>query len=316
MKFPGLKPKPKTRGKPKDRGAALVLVLWGSVVMSIIAAAAARQATTAAVVVNAGAELTRARALADGGVRAGWSAYADGRIDDFNALWGCRAGEDLLLVRVRPESARVDINQATEIMLASLYRAAGASEQASGDLAAATIDYRNFGGSEEGSGDQTGAAPPRRTPEGTFQRGPFQNIEELGYLPGMDSDLFRAIADDITTEGRSADIDVDNASPLVKRAFEMATRRDADAASATPTPSTKNKPTFEGSLMHVRAIAVSASGGVFVREGVIEGPFDSEGVPKLLRLVQGSLHANEQLPSVGQAPSCAESFAAIQRFAS
>lgn len=312
MERPRLKRKRKARGKPNDRGAALVLVLWGAVVMSIIAAAAARQATTAAVVVNAGAELTRARALADGGVRAGWSAYADGRIDDFNALWGCRAGDDLLLVRVRPESARVDINQASEIMLASLYSAAGASDQLANDLAAATLDYRNFSGGTEGAGD--GAATPLRTPEGTFQRGPFQTIEELGYLPGMDAALFRAIADDITTEGRSSDIDVDNASPLVKAAFEMATRRDADAATRSALQATRGKPAFEGSLMHVRAIAVSASGGVFVREGVVEGPFDSEGVPKLLRLVQGSLHANEQLPSVAQAPSCAESFTAVQRF--
>lgn len=316
MKLPRLKRKPKARGAPKDRGAALVLVLWGAVVMSIIAAAAARQATTAAAVVNAGAELTRARALADGGVRAGWSAYADGRIDDFNALWGCRAGNDMLLVRVRPEAARIDINQATEIMLASLYSAAGANDQAANNLAAATIEYREFGATEEGADDQTGAAPPRRTPDGTFQRGPFQAIEELGYLPGMDADLFRAIADDITTEGRSSDIDVENASPLVKKAFEMATRRDADAASATPPQSTKDKPAFEGSLMHVRAIAVSASGGVFVREGVIEGPFDGEGVPKLLRLVQGSLHASERLPDVGQAPSCAEGFTAVERFSS
>ena len=297
--------------KPKDRGAALVLVLWGSVVMAIIAAAAARQAYTSAVVVNAGSELVRTRALADGGIRAAWSAYADGRIDDFNALWGCRAGEDVLLVRVQPEIARVDINMASEEMLAALYNAAGLDEEAAMALASATIEYRNFGEGAEDSGAQVveGAA---RIPEGTFRRGPFQTIEELGYLPGMDAALFRALADDITVEGRSSDVDLDNASPLVKRAFEAAAARDTGSvARAAPPPS--GEPAFEGSLMHVRSIAVTAASGVFVREGVVEGPFDREGTPTILRLVQGSLRADERLPTVGAAPSCADGFVLVQR---
>ena len=296
---------------PKDRGAALVLVLWGSVVMAIIAAAAARQAYTSAVVVNAGSELVRTRALADGGIRAAWSAYADGKINDFNALWACRAGDDVLFVRVQPEVARVDINMASEEMLAALYNAAGLDEQASNDLAAATIDYRNFGEGAEDSGVQV-VEGTARIPEGTFRRGPFQTIEELGYLPGMDAALFRALYDDVTVDGRSSDVDVDNASPLVRRAFEAASRRNTGSvARATPLPS--GPPAFEGSLMHVRAIAQTVAGGVFVREGVVEGPFDREGTPKLLRLVQSSLHADEQMPVVSGAPSCAEGFVSVQR---
>jgi general secretion pathway protein K len=297
--------------KPKDRGAALVLVLWGSVVMAIIAAAAARQAYTSAVVVNAGSELVRTRALADGGIRAAWSAYADGQINDHTALWGCRAGDDVLLVRVQPEIARVDINMASEEMLAALYNAAGLDEQPAGDLAAATIDYRNFGDGAEDSGAQV-VQGTARIPDGTFRRGPFQTIEELGYLPGMDAALFRALADDITVEGRSSDVDLDNASLLVKRAFEAAARRDVGSV-ARAAPRLSGEPAFEGSLMHVRSIAMTAAGGVFVREGVVEGPFDREGTPTLLRLVQGSLNKDERLPAVGDAPSCAEGFVLVQR---
>ena len=297
--------------KPKDRGAALVLVLWGSVVMAIIAAAAARQAYTSAVVVNAGSELVRTRALADGGIRAAWSAYADGQINDHTALWGCRAGDDVLLVRVQPEIARVDINMASEEMLAALYNAAGLDEQPAGDLAAATVDYRNFGDGAEDSGAQV-VQGTARIPDGTFRRGTFQTIEELGYLPGMDAALFRALADDITVDGRSSDVDLDNASPLVKRAFEAAARRDVGSV-ARAAPRLSGEPAFEGSLMHVRSIAMTAAGGVFVREGVVEGPFDREGTPTLLRLVQGSLNKDERLPAMGDAPSCAEGFGLVQR---
>lgn len=306
-------PREPKASKRKDGGAALVLVLWGSVVMAIIAAAAARQAYTSALVVNAGSELVRTRSLADGGIRAGWSAYADGRIDDFNALWGCRAGEDVLLVRVQPETARVDINMASQEMLAALYNAAGLDEQAAEDLAKATIDYRNFAEGDEDSGAQV-VEGTARIPDGTFRRGPFQAVEELGYLPGMDAALFRALEDDITVEGRSSDVDLDNASSLVKRAFEIAAGRDAGSVTrAAPPPS--GEPAFEGSLMHVRSIAVTAAGGVFVREGVVEGPFDREGTPSVLRLAQGSLRADERLPAVGAAPSCAEGFVLVQRLA-
>mgnify|MGYP003528749902 CR=1 FL=1 len=72
---------------------------------------------------NATAELTRARALADGGVRAGGAAFADGRINDAGAVWGCRSGEDFLFVRLRPEASRIDINLAEPELLAALFHA-------------------------------------------------------------------------------------------------------------------------------------------------------------------------------------------------
>lgn len=302
---------PRKPRKPKDRGAALVLVLWGSVVMAIIAAAAARQANTSAVVVNAGSEMSRARVLADAGIRTGWSAFADGTIDDFSAIWGCREGADLMLVRLRPESARVDINMASEGMLKALYRAGGASEQAAESLAAATLEYRFFGEGTEDSGAQV-VEGTTRIPEGTLRRGPFQTIEELGYLPGMDAALFRAIADDISVSGRAVDIDLKHASPLVKQAFEAAAREDAGSV-AQETAATTDMTTFEASLLNVRSIAVMGSGAVFVRDSVIEGPFDREGTPTIMRVVQGNLRADEVLPDGADAPACVQGFKVLRR---
>ncbi len=151
--------------------------------------------------------------------------------------------------------------------------------------------------------------PDQRRRVGDIYKGRVNKV-----LPGMDAALFRALADDITVEARSSDIDLDNASPMVKRAFEAAAQRDVGSVTrAAPPPS--GEPAFEGSLMHVRAIAVTAASGVFVREGVVEGPFDRQGTPTVLRLVQGSLRADELLPTVGAAPSCAEGFVLVQRLA-
>lgn len=302
------------RSRPaKDKGAALIMVLWGAVVMSIIAAAAARQATASAVVVNVGAELTRARSLADGGVRAGWSAFADGRANDFEASWTCRSGEDTLIVKLRPEAARIDINTAPPELLAALFVAAGADSRGADELARAVVNYRE---AEDAEGDALGgpieslSAPeePEAPETGTMRPGQFQTIEELGYLPGMEQTLFRAIADDITVETRALDVDRRYASPLVKRALDVAA---LDASEVAPGDNL-GAPGYEGSLMNVRAVAVTRSGAVFVRDAVVEGPLDSSGMPRLLRFVQGRLAADEALPQLPDAPPCVNGFTAIR----
>jgi len=286
------------------------MVLWGAVVMSVIAAAAARQATSTAAVVNAAAELTRARALADGGVRAGWTAFADGRINELGRLWTCRSGEDVLFVRVRPEASRIDINVATEEMLSALYEAAGMEAVAAQKLAAATVAYRSHG--EEI--DETIAAPTEGVieapPSGLPAPGPFEKVEELGYVPGMTAALYRVIAGDITVHSRALDIDRRFASALVQRALDRALLR--NGADVAAEPDAVGIPSFEGSLMNVRAVAVTASGAVHVRQAVIEGPVDPSGPPTLMRLVQGQLDEGELLPDLPGAPPCQQGFAAIR----
>lgn len=296
-----------------DRGAALVMVLWGAVVMSIIAAAAAQQASTSAVVVNVGAELTRARALADGGVRLGWGAFADGRIGSFADTWACRNGEDALLVQLRPETSRIDINVASEELLAALFAAAGASRASASDMAKAAVAYRSSG-SDADDGDSsepdTSVSEPVQMKANEFRRGPFQTVEELGYLPGMDVNLFRVIADDITVHSRSSDITRRFASANVRKAADEAARSEGRTPDDPPTAAL---PAFEGSLLNVRAIAVTASGAVFVRDAVVEGPIDSESQPLLRRFVQGRIRAGEILPDARSAQPCALGFTAIRR---
>lgn len=298
----------RSRRKPKDQGAALVLVLWGAVVMSIIAAAAAKQASTTAITVNTTSELTRARALADGGVRAGWTAFADGRINASGMMWACRSGDDVLFVRLRPETSRIDINLAEPELLAALFEAAGADRAAAERIAVAAVEYRSFG---EAPVEDTGAEPMEigTPPQGAFMRGPFQSIEELGYLPGMDATLFRAIAGDVTVLSKTTDIDTRYASRLVRTAMEQAGLPVAPEGSAADAESAG----FEGSLMAVRAIGLTAAGVVFVREATIEGPIDSDGAPRLVRQAQGRLGDDEILPDGRGAPACVQGFAALGR---
>jgi hypothetical protein len=299
------------------------MVLWGAMVMSIIAAAAAQQASTSAVVVNAGAELTRTRALADGGVRLGWGAFADGRIGSFADTWACRNGEDALLVELRPETSRIDINVASEELLASLFAAAGASRPSAAEMAKAAVAYRSFGpDADDGNAVEldTAEQEPAELKADEFRRGPFQTVEELGYLEGMDVNLFRAIADDITVHSRSPDITRRFASANVRKAADEVARPEGLMSGAYPRATAGEQddvvdppPAFEGSLLNVRAIAVTASGAVFVRDAVVEGPIDSGGMPSLRRFVQGRIRAGEVLPDTRNAQPCAQGLTAIRR---
>ena len=312
------------RSSGRDRGAALVMVLWGAVVMSIIAAAAAQQASTSAVMVNAGAELTRARALADGGVRLGWGAFADGRIGNFVDTWACRNGEDTLLVELRPETARIDINVASEELLAALVAAAGASRRAAGAMAQAAIAYRGSGvDADVGNAVTPDGSEPERAQlkADEFRRGPFQTVEELGYLPGVDVSLFRAIADDVSVHSRSADITRQFASANVRKAADEVARSQGLMSEASSEAAESQlddavippPPAFEGSTLNVRAIARTASGALFVRDAVVEGPIDPDGRPVLLRFVQGRIRPGEVLPDAGNAQPCVQGFTVIRR---
>jgi hypothetical protein len=102
--------------------------------------------------------------------------------------------------------------------------------------------------------------------------------------------------------------EVSRTEGLMVGASQGATTSEANDGVAAEAP----MPAFEGSLLNVRAIAVTVSGAVFVRDAVVEGPIDTDGQPLLLRYVQGRLRDGEVLPAVRNAPSCAQGLAAIR----
>lgn len=296
----------------RDRGAALILVLWGTVVMSIVAAAATREAALSAATVNAGAELTRARSLADGGIRAGWTAFSNGAVDPETGQWSCRIAEGAMFVTVRPERAKADLNGASEQLLAALFRAAGANADDAVRFAAMAIDYRDSDqdkrpdGAE--AGDYAAAGLPWRA-----RNGAFETIEELAYLPRMDEAVYRAILPNVTVHSRASDIEARFASPMMRAALADYERQLAGVLSeevdefvppASPDAAADEATSFEGTLMSVRVVGVTNNNAVFVREAVVEGPFQPGGTPRIVRFAQGRLGEGEITPDPQNAPDC------------
>ena len=309
-----------TRDRHKDRGAALLLVLWGATVMSVIAAASAREATQIATSANAGAELTRARALADAGIRVGWNAWADDELDPETGTLNCRAGNGGLSITVWPEKSKADLNTSSEPLLGALFRAAGADDALSRQLAASIMDYRDVdsersdGGAERDDYEAAGLGWKPRD-------GAFEAIEELGYIPGMTSTLYARVRNDITVVSGTSEIAYEGASPLMLAALADYASEITDAGMEMALPpqggiagNRVSRPsraipgsssTQRAGAASIRAVAVTSNGAVFVREAVVAAPGAYGDAPRFMRLSQGRIEADDRLPDLTGAPECA-----------
>ncbi|WHZ19678.1 MAG: hypothetical protein OJF55_001827 [Rhodanobacteraceae bacterium] len=178
-----------------ERGAALLLVLWATVLLAALlvgVAAASRSQSEAAlydserVRAELAAEAGLAHAVAglrEPGLREQW--VPDGRpyVFDFD---GAR-----VTVRVVDASGMLDLNASPPELLRSLFEAAGAGRSRADGLANAIADWR--GGV---------ASRPRRVEQasaGTGNlHGPFRAIDQVARLPGMDAALYAKVEPALT----------------------------------------------------------------------------------------------------------------------
>ena len=212
-------------GSRKQKGAALLLVLWVLVLMTGLVAVFAVTARTEALQGRALARGTAARYLAEGGIEVAalrltaadptlhW--LPDGRPYEFTL-------EDATVqVRVRDESGRVDLNAASPTLLQALIEAVGGDPVQAPRIAAAIQDFRDAddllspGGGAE---DRDYAADGR--PYGAKDRA-FETVTELQQVLGVDGELYRKLAPHVTVHTGLAQPDPTFADELVLRALGL-----------------------------------------------------------------------------------------------
>jgi len=178
-----------------QRGAALLLVLWATVLLAALlvgVAAASRSQSEAALY---GSERVRAELAAEAGLahavaglrepglRDQW--VPDGRpyVFDFG---GAR-----VTVRVVDASGMLDLNASPPELLRGLFEAAGADRTRADGLANAIADWR--GGTPQGMAAAGIASAAAGQPHG-----PFRSIDQLARLPGMDAALYAKVEPALT----------------------------------------------------------------------------------------------------------------------
>lgn len=189
----------------RERGFALLMVLWTLILLAFLATVFADNARTEVFLARNLVDNAQAEALADGGINravAGLTRdpvdggfYGDGRI----YVWPSEAGE--VRFWIRDEGGKIDINYAPAAVLRELLVVVGADSKLATSLADAIIDFRD----EDDDKQPHGAEAREYRAEGLGYGPKNQHIvltDELIYVPGMTPDLLARLSPLITTFGQ------------------------------------------------------------------------------------------------------------------
>ena len=267
-----------------QRGVALVLVLWASILLLVVASSFIVERRTEAMVVVNSVSMARAQGAADAGVyRAVYDAY---RSDNSPDIWkrdGTRYAWSFdgvpVQVEMRDESAKIDINTASDALLRGLFVSAGLNDDDATALLDAVLDWRDADtlkrphGAEEA--DYQSAGLPYRP-----ANAPFQAIEELQLVLGMRPEIYRRIAPSITVFSRQAGVNAQLAAREVLLAIPGVTAEVVDAyiaqredarANGQPLPSFPQAGAYASAysmVVSIRSEARLDDGTIFSREAV------------------------------------------------
>jgi general secretion pathway protein K len=185
----------------RDRGFALVSVLWGISILSLIASAMLTDAVVSRHLERNAWWRTRAEALAQAGVNRAVVGLMDARAD---VRWRIDAvpqtlsfgGADIT-ISIEDELGKIDLNATDGDTLRRLFESAGADKALASALAARTLDWRT---SEVGHSLNGASADSYRTAGLSYKPrgGAFQSVDELTLVLGMTPQLFERVAPALT----------------------------------------------------------------------------------------------------------------------
>ncbi len=186
----------------RERGLALVSVLWGVSILSLIAAAMLTAALTQARVARNAEDAAQADGLADGAVQLAVLSLLDDRPDRQPRIDGVpgivRWAGARVRVAIQDEGGLININFADKETLSRLLQSAGSERGAADDLAERIVARR------------TGQPSPASLP--------FETLDQLLQIRGMNEALFNRIAPALTVYG-GGNVDPETAPPAVLRAL-------------------------------------------------------------------------------------------------
>src|SRR5215469_18312357 len=145
----------------RQRGIALVLVLWVMALLAVMVVGFAGDARTELKLARNQADAAEARAIADTGVSL---ALLNVLASQPETTWRLDGethdlvyGDGTIRVSVQDEGGKIDVNLAPPVLLVSLFRTLGIAEAET--LVGAILDWRRQHG-----GDASGGAPARNGP--------------------------------------------------------------------------------------------------------------------------------------------------------
>ena len=268
-----------------QRGIALVAVLWGLAILSIIAAAFLADTRSQGTIARNLMENAKAQALADAGV---YRAIAGILSIDPAIAWRADGtayqlslGEGEVLITIADEGGKVDINRAQDRLLRGLFEGSGMPEN---DAAALIDAIRDFADRDDdrrpaGAEDDDYVAAGL---EWGAKDAPFEAVEELQQVLGMSRPLYDRLAPFLTVYSGRAQVNPVVAPREVLMAMPGLGEEQVDALLARRAEAGDARARSVGTAFTIRAAAVTSGGGQFIREAVVQRTADRRN-PYLIR---------------------------------
>lgn len=275
-----------SRTQRRQQGIALVLVLWMTTLLTVIAASFVFSMRTDTLLAQNLVSSARAQALAEAGVnRAFYELFKPTndkqrwKADGMQHAW--ELGDAKIKVATQDVSGKIDLNTASDVLLKGLFKSVGVDENLSAALADAIMDWRDADELKR----LNGAEAPEYQAAGLKYKpanGPFEIVEELQRVLGMTPEIYVKVVDALTVDSRQSGINPTIASKKVLMALPgvdeatvdnyIALRQQALEAELPPPPFPQAGIMAGGnsSVYSVRAEAVMPDGAAFIRETVVK----------------------------------------------
>ena len=253
-----------------EKGVALIAVLWTLILLSLVAASLSYESRTNERIARNAADAAASRAAADAGVTRAildLLTLGDGKVFKTNGrvyVWSFARNN--VSISIRDEFSKVNLNQASEAVLVSLFTSVGIERSKAQALADAIADFRDVDDIPRLSGAEEAdyrAAGLNWGPKNAS----FQSIEELQQVLGVTPQIYRRITPDLTIYSGGTvnpDLATDRLNAALKRI------------------GFRNFVESDGIAYSISAVAETATGATFVREATVQV---SSGPPSVIRVL-------------------------------
>lgn len=273
-----------------QRGVALVVVLWGLVLIAIIGAGIASGSRTEATLARNAADNARARALADAGAYRALLGMIERRTEQRwradGTEYALEMGGDRARITVQDEFGKIDLNAAPDALVRLLLVGLEVGDEAADALVDAIADFRDTDDLRRLNGAEDRDYRAAGLDHGP-KDAPFEAVDELRRVLGMTPALYRKVAPLVTVySGRrginpvTAPRELLLAIPGVDTQQIEALTADRNAESAGPGAAILQaipklaelrfaSTSSYATVATIRSVARLANGGLFIREAVV-----------------------------------------------
>jgi general secretion pathway protein K len=287
----------------RQRGIALILVLWLTILLAVIATGFAYSMRTETLAARNAVSLAQARGLADGAIMR--VAFELLRPRTLAESWQADSvvhywddGDAHVAANAIDESGKIDLNAASDALLKGLFQSAGGLDV---DAAQRVVDVIDDWKDADDLRRPNGAEAADYQAAGLSYKpanAPFESVAELQRVLGMTPTLYAAVADNLTIFSKAPGVNPAFASRVVLLAIPGATadvvdtylrqRQDALAQKLPlppfPVAGAAAAPT---NLWRIRAEVTMPDGVTYIREAVLRPGGDTQHPVTVLAWQEG-----------------------------